>query len=110
MLARGAAFDVFAHELHETRPPEFRGDELASLEVAWVSGGFVVMAMDKDRAMEGILRGDVDATCYAWSWVRGKRSLWVESPRYEEGLLLVGSRGSYARDFLGKGQGFEDTF
>ena len=32
----------------------------------------------------------------------------VEGSRYEEGLHLVGSRGSYARDFLDKGQGFED--
>ena len=39
-------------------------------------------------------------TCYAWSWVRGKCSLWVKSSKYEEGLHLVGSRGSYARDFL----------
>ena len=47
--------------------------------------------------------------CYAWSWIRGKRSLWVKGSKYEEGLHLVGSRGSYARDFLGKGQEFEDT-
>ena len=30
--------------------------------------------------------------------------------KYEEGLHLVGSRGSYAREFLGKGRGFKDTF
>ena len=51
----------------------------------------------------------VQSTCYAWSWVRGKRSLWVKGSRYEEGLHLVGSRGSYAREFLGKGRGFKDT-
>ena len=33
----------------------------------------------------------------------------VEGSRYEEGLLLIGSRGSYARDFLGKSQEFKDT-
>ena len=47
--------------------------------------------------------------CYTWSWVRGKRSLWVKGSRYEEGLHLVESRGSYTRDFLGKSRGFEDT-
>ena len=47
--------------------------------------------------------------CYAWSWVRRKRSLWIKGSRYEEGLLLIGSRGSYTRDFLGKGRGFKDT-
>ena len=49
------------------------------------------------------------AHCYAWSWVRGKRSLWVKGSRYEEGLHLVGSRGSYTRDFLGIGQGVQKT-
>ena len=34
----------------------------------------------------------------------------IEGSRYEEGLHLVGSRGSYAREFLGKGRGFKDTF
>ena len=33
----------------------------------------------------------------------------VESSRYKEGLHLIGSRGSCARGFLGKDQGFEDT-
>ena len=33
----------------------------------------------------------------------------VEGSSYEEGLHLIGSRGSYARDFLGKDRGFEDT-
>ena len=45
----------------------------------------------------------ITSFCYAWSWVRGKHSLWVKGSRYEEGLRLIGSRGSYARDFLGKG-------
>ena len=45
----------------------------------------------------------LDEICYAWSWVRGKCSLWFKDLRYEEGLHLVGSRGFYARDFLGKG-------
>ena len=49
------------------------------------------------------------SSCYTWSWVRGKCSLWVKGPRYEEGLHLVGSRGSYTRDFLGKGREFKDT-
>ena len=33
----------------------------------------------------------------------------VKGSSYEEGLHLVGSRRSYTRDFLGKGQGFKDT-
>ena len=32
----------------------------------------------------------------------------VEGLRYEEGLHLIGSRGSYARDFLGKDQWFKN--
>ena len=53
--------------------------------------------------------GDRDGfhgNCYTWSWVRGKRSLWVKGSRYKESLHLVGSRGSYTRDFLGKDRGF----
>ena len=34
----------------------------------------------------------------------------VEGLKYKKGLHLIGSRRSYARDFLGKDQGFEDTF
>ena len=32
----------------------------------------------------------------------------VDSSEYEEVLHFIGSRGSYTREFLGKGQGFED--
>ena len=34
----------------------------------------------------------------------------VNGSRYEEGLLLIELRGSHTRDFLGKDQGFENTF
>ena len=105
MLARGTALNVFVYKLCKTWPPKFRGDELVNFEITQVTDGLVVVATGKNGAMEGILQGD----CYAWSWVRGKRSLCVKGSRYEEGLLFVGSRGFYARDFLGKGQGFEDT-
>ena len=50
-----------------------------------------------------------ESLCYTWSWVRGKCSLWVKGSRYKEGLHLTESRGSYARNFLGKDWGFEDT-
>ena len=39
---------------------------------------------------------------------KGQAQPLIKSLRYEEGLHLVGSRGSYTRDFLGKGRGFED--
>ena len=62
LLAQGAAFDIFSHELCETRPPEFRGNKLASFEVARVTGGFMVVATGKDRAAEGVLQGNIDTT------------------------------------------------
>ena len=62
LLACGAALDVLAHELCETWPPEFGGNELASFQVAGVSGSLVVVATSKDGAAEGVLQGDVDAT------------------------------------------------
>ena len=36
----------------------------------------------------GSMIGGVGGGCYAWSWVRGKHSLWVKGSRYEEGLPL----------------------
>ena len=40
---------------------------------------------------------------------KGQAQPLIKSLRYEEGLHLVGSRGSYTRDFLGKGRGFKGT-
>ena len=48
LLACGAAFDVFAHKLHETWPPKLRGDELASFQVTRVTSSFMVMAVLED--------------------------------------------------------------
>ena len=62
MLAHGTAFDILAYKLCEARSPEFRGNELASLKVAQMTSSFMVMASGKDGVMEGVLRGDVDAT------------------------------------------------
>ena len=61
-MVRGTAFDILAYELHETRLPELRSDELVSLEVSWVAGGLMVVAAGEDRATEGVLRGNVDVT------------------------------------------------
>ena len=33
----------------------------------------------------------------------------VEGSKFKEGLHLIGSKRSYARDLLGENQGFEDT-
>ena len=49
---------------------------------------------------------DVGGTCYAWSWVRSRHSLLIKGSRLKEDMFLVRSRGSYSRDFLGKGRGF----
>ena len=62
LLARGTAFNIFAYKLRETRPPEFRGDELASLQIAGVTSGLVVVAAGEDGTTEGILRGNIYAT------------------------------------------------
>ena len=60
MLAHGTVFNVLAHKLHKAWPPELRSDELASLEVARVTSGFVVMTLDKDGAVKGAIWGNVD--------------------------------------------------
>ena len=62
LLAYDAAFNIFAHKLCKTRPPEFRGDKLAGLEITRMSGSVMVMAVGKDRALEGIFWGNIDMT------------------------------------------------
>ena len=52
LLTCGTALDIFAHELDKTWPPEFRSDELASLEITGVTDSFIVMTMSKDGAVE----------------------------------------------------------
>ena len=59
LLAHGAAFNVFAHKVGKTWPPELSGNELASLEITRVSGSLMVMTLGKDRVMEGVLWGNV---------------------------------------------------
>ena len=62
LLAHGTALNILVHKLCETGPPKLRGDKLASLQVARVSGGLIVVAAGKDRATEGVIQGDVDMT------------------------------------------------
>ena len=50
------------HKLRETRPPKLRSDELASFEVARVTGGLMVVATGEDEAMKGILQENINAT------------------------------------------------
>ena len=60
LLAHGAAFNIFVHEICETWPPRFKGDELVSFEITGVSGSLMVVATGKDGAMEEVLQGNVD--------------------------------------------------
>ena len=62
LLACGTAFNVLAHKLHETQPPEFSSDELTSLEIPRVASSFVVMTLGEDRTVEGISRWDIDTS------------------------------------------------
>ena len=62
LLARDTAFNVFAHKLHKAWPPEFSGNELTGLEIPGMAGSLVVMAVGKDRVMEGALWRNIDMT------------------------------------------------
>ena len=59
LLAGGTAFNVFIHKLGETWPPKLRSNELVSLEIAGMTGGFMVVAVGKDGVVEGIVRRDI---------------------------------------------------
>ena len=60
LLAKGTAFDIAADKGGEAWPPEFSGDQLASLQEARMTGGFMIMAALEDGAAEGVVSGDVD--------------------------------------------------
>ena len=60
LLANGTAFDVAADKGSKAGPPEFGSDQLPSFQEAGVSGGFMIMAVCEDSAMEGVVCGDVD--------------------------------------------------
>ena len=62
LLAYGAAFNVSVYEVGKTWPPEFSSNKLSGLEITRVSGSFMVMTLGEDRAMEGVLQGNVDTT------------------------------------------------
>ena len=44
--------------------------------------------------------------CYAWSWVKGKCSLWGQRFKVRREFTLRRVKRAFTRDFLGKGQGF----
>ena len=62
LLAKGTALDVAADKGGEAGPPEFSGDQLASLQEAGMTGRFMVMAAFEDGAAEGIVCRNVDAS------------------------------------------------
>ena len=62
LLAHGAAFNILAYEMCETRPPELRGNELVGLEVTWVTSSLMVMATGEDGTTERALWGDINTT------------------------------------------------
>ena len=62
LLTSGATLYVFADEGSQTRPPEFRGNQLTSLQIARVTGHLMVVAMGKDGFPKREVEGDVDAT------------------------------------------------
>ena len=62
MLACGTALNILAYVLCETQPPEFGGNELASLKVAGVSSRFVVVTAGEDGAVERVIWRNIDTT------------------------------------------------
>ena len=62
LLAKGTALDIAADKGGEAWPPEFSGDQLASLQEAGMTGGFMIMAALEDGAAEEVVCRDVDAT------------------------------------------------
>ena len=60
LLASDITLDLLLHKLCKTRPSEFHSNELTSFKVTRVAGSLVVMAMGEDRAMEGVVWGNVD--------------------------------------------------
>ena len=62
LLTDGAAFNVFAHELHKPWPSELSSNKLTSLEITGVTSSLMVMTMDEDGTVERIIQGNIDAT------------------------------------------------
>ena len=61
LLTSGATLYIFADEGSKTRPPEFKGNQLTSFQIARVISHLVIMATGKDGFPKRV-RGDVDAT------------------------------------------------
>ena len=60
VLACGAAFNISVDEGSKSWPPELSSDQLSGLKETRVAGGFMVMALFEDVAVEGIISGDID--------------------------------------------------
>ena len=62
LLANCTPFDILAYKRCQTRPSEFRGDQLMDFQVAWVACSFVIVATSEDGLSERGVRGDVNMT------------------------------------------------
>ena len=60
LLAKGTAFDISVDERSKAWPPKFGGDQLSGFQEAGVSGRFMIVALRKDGAAEGVVGGDID--------------------------------------------------
>ena len=60
LLACSTALNILADKLCEAQPLELSSNKLADLEVTGVSSSLMVVAAGEDRAMEGILWGNID--------------------------------------------------
>ena len=60
LLANGILVNILTDKSCKTRPPEFGGNQLASLQIARMAGGLMVMAVDKNGFVEGKIGGNVD--------------------------------------------------
>ena len=60
LLAGGTALNISADEGSKSRPPKLSSDQLACFKETRVAGGFMVMALFENGAVEGVIGGDVD--------------------------------------------------
>ena len=62
LLANCTSLDIFPHKGCKTRPLEFRGNQLAGFQVAWVTCCFMVVATSENGLSEIGVEGDIDMT------------------------------------------------
>ena len=60
LLAGCTALNIFTDVGGEAGPPKFSRNELASFQVAGVTGCVVVMAMLENSVAQGVVIGDID--------------------------------------------------